>query len=313
MKPRIFIGSSGEGLKVAEYIKHKLQKAEFEVYLWTDDIFKANNSVLETLLREASLFDFGIMVATKDDFTKKRDKEFETARDNVVFEFGLFLGRLGTNRSFVIQEKGTELPSDLYGITVPRFEMSDNLNSNFELNTEIDKIVKTIKEKIQLGELGLLPSTVLAIGYFENFVSLICESLNLLNELEVKGKKYKKFQFNIIIPKDLDADIKKRAKIYFKNKSLEEIEIPSSSRSYPIHIQFDDDSIEETLQLYDMPTTIGGIDKAIEMYMRKGHIGKTEQQKLLEERELRNFQTTLENLIANDAFTKEMVKVIYEV
>ena len=51
MKPRIFIGSSGEGLKVAEYIKHKLQKAEFEVYLWTDDIFKANNSVLETLLR----------------------------------------------------------------------------------------------------------------------------------------------------------------------------------------------------------------------------------------------------------------------
>jgi hypothetical protein len=313
MKPRIFIGSSGEGLKVAEYIKHKLQKAEFEVYLWTDDIFKANNSVLETLLREASLFDFGIMVATKDDFTKKRDKEFETARDNVVFEFGLFLGRLGTNRSFVIQEKGTELPSDLYGITVPRFEMSDNLNSNFELNTEIDKIVKTIKEKIQLGELGLLPSTVLAIGYFENFVSLICESLNLLNQLEVKGKKYKKFQFNIIIPKDLDADIKKRAKIYFKNKSLEEIEIPSSSRSYPIHIQFDDDSIEETLQLYDMPTTIGGIDKAIEMYMRKGHIGKTEQQKLLEERELRNFQTTLENLIANDAFTKEMVKVIYEV
>ncbi|WP_187477920.1 STING domain-containing protein [Amniculibacterium sp. G2-70] len=312
MKPRIFIGSSGEGLKVAEYIKHKLQKAEFEVYLWTDDIFKANNSVLETLLKEASLFDFGIMVATKDDFTKKRDKEFETARDNVVFEFGLFLGRLGTNRSFVIQEKGTELPSDLYGITVPRFEMSDNLNSNYELNTEIDKIVKTIKEKIQLGELGLLPSTVLAIGYFENFVSLICESLNLLNELEVKGKKYKKFQFNIVIPKDLDADIKKRAKIYFKNKSLEEIEIPSSSRSYPIHIQFDDDSIEETLQLYDMPTTIGGIDKAIEMFMRKGHIGKTEQQKLLEERELRNFQTTLENLIANDAFTKEMVKVITE-
>lgn len=312
MKPRIFIGSSGEGLKVAQYIKHELLKADFEVFLWTDDIFKANNSVLETLLKEASLFDFGIMVATKDDFTTKRDKEFTTARDNVVFEFGLFLGRLGANRAFVIQEKGTELPSDLYGITVPRFEMSDNLNSNYELNNEIEKIVKTIKEKIQLGELGLLPSTVLAIGYFENFVSLICESLNMSNELEVKGKKYKKFQFNIVIPKDLDADIKKRAKIYFKNKSLEEIEIPASSRSYPIHVQFDDDSSDEILQLYDMPTTIGGIDKAIEMFMKKGHIGKTEQQKLLEERELRNFQTTLENLIANDAFTKEMAKVIKE-
>lgn len=312
MKARIFIGSSGEGLKIAEYIKYKLQKAEFEVFIWTDDIFKANNSVLETLLKEASLFDFGIMVATKDDFTVKREKEFISARDNVVFEFGLFLGRLGTNRAFVLQEKGTELPSDLYGITVPRFELTDNFQNNFELNNEIEKIIKTINEKIQLGELGLLPSTVLAIGYFENFVSLICESLNMLNELDVKGKKYKKFQFNIVIPRDLDADIKKRAKIYFKNKSLEEIEIPASSRSYPIHIQFDEDGGDEILQLYDMPTTIGGIDKAIEMYMRKGHIGKTEQQKLLEERELRNFQTTLENLVANDAFTKEMVKVITE-
>jgi hypothetical protein len=61
-----------------------------------------------------------------------------------------------------------------------------------------------------------------------------------------------------------------------------------------------------------MPTTLGGIDKAIELYMRKGHIGKTSQQKLLEERELRNFQTTLRNLIDNDPFCKNVVKIISE-
>lgn len=312
MNPRIFIGSSREGLKIAEYIKYKLTREEFEVFIWTDDVFKANNSVLETLLKEASLFDFGILVATKDDYTVKRNEEFQTARDNVVFEFGLFLGRLGTNRAFVLQEKGTELPSDLYGVTIPRFEITDNIENNFELNKEIEKIVKTIKEKIHLGELGLLPSTVLAIGYFENLVSMICESLNMLRKLEVNGRDYRKFKFTIVLPKDLDADIKKRAKIYFKNKSLIEIEIPTTSRTYPMHIQFDENSNDEVLQLYDMPTTIGGIDKAIEMYMRKGHIGKTEQQKLLEERELRNFRSTLENLIANDAFAKEMVEVIIE-
>ena len=38
-----------------------------------------------------------------------------------------------------------------------------------------------------------------------------------------------------------------------------------------------------------MPKTLGAIDKVVEMFMRKGHIGKTSQQKLLEERELRNF------------------------
>ncbi|MCU7616601.1 nucleotide-binding protein [Chryseobacterium sp. PBS4-4] len=312
MKTRIFIGSSSEGLDVAQYVKHRLIQADFESYLWTDDIFKANNSVLETLLKEASLFDFGILVATKDDYTKKREKEFQTPRDNIIFEYGIFLGRLGTNRAFVIQEKGSELPSDMYGITVPRFEITGTFENNYGLNSEVDKIIKTIREKIQLGELGLLPSTVLAIGYFENLVSIICEALNMLPYLEVEGNQYKKFQFNIVIPKDLDADIKKRAKIYFKSKSLEELEISTTSRTYPIHIQYDEDSNDETLQLYDMPTTIGAIDKAIEMYMRKGHIGKTDQQKLLEERELRNFQTTLENLIANDAFAKNMVKIIIE-
>ncbi len=312
MKPRIFIGSSSEGLKIAEYIKHRLSKEEFDVFIWTDDIFKANNSVLETLLKEASLFDFGLMIATKDDYTTKKDIEFQTPRDNVVFEFGLFLGRLGVNRAFVLQEKGSELPSDLYGITVPRFDLTDNFENNYTLNKEIDKIINSIKEKIHLGELGLLPSTVLAIGYFENLVNIICESLNMLPKLEVSGKEYKKFKFTIVIPKDLDANIKKRAKIYFKQKSLIEIEIPTSSRNYPIHIQFDENSTDDILHLYDMPTTIGGIDKAIEMFMRKGHIGKTDQQKLLEERELRNFKTTLENLIANDAFAKEMVEVIIE-
>jgi predicted nucleotide-binding protein len=55
------------------------------------------------------------MVATKDDFLNSRGTEFDSARDNVVFEYGLFLGRVGPGRAFVIQEEGTKIPSDLYG------------------------------------------------------------------------------------------------------------------------------------------------------------------------------------------------------
>ncbi|KFF11058.1 hypothetical protein IW15_18035 [Chryseobacterium soli] len=312
MKTRIFIGSSKEGLEVANYTKKKLCEAGFEPYVWTDNIFENNKNTLETLLNEASLFDFGIMIATKDDFTTSRDDIFETVRDNVVFEFGLFLGRLGTNRAFALQEKGAKLPSDLLGITIPRFEKIEPFESNYDLNKEINNIIKLIRSKITLGELGLLPSTVLAIGYFENFVSMVCDSLHGLDEININGKIYDDFQFNIVIPKDLDADIKKRAKIYFKKKKLEETKIDSNGRAYPIYIQFDEENNGKTLILFDMPTTIGGIDKAIEMYMRKGHIGKTEQQQLLEDRELRNFKTTLVNLVNNNAFTKDTVKVIEE-
>jgi len=61
--------------------------------------------------------------------------------------------------------------------------------------------------------------------------------------------------------------------------------------------------------LSDMPTTLNGIDKAIDMYLRKGHIGKTQEQQLLEDRELRNFAMVLSKLVENDAFCKELIVV----
>lgn len=82
MKPRIFIGSSSEGINVAQKVKSFFEK-DFECFLWTDDIFKYNENFLETLMKEASLFDFGFMVFTKDDYTKSRLEYFDTARDNV--------------------------------------------------------------------------------------------------------------------------------------------------------------------------------------------------------------------------------------
>ena len=312
MKTRIFIGSSKEGLKEANYVKSRLEKDNFEVFIWNDDIFKPNKNTLETLLNVASLFDFGIMIATKDDFTESRDDIFETVRDNVVFEFGLFLGRLGENRAFALQESGAKLPSDLLGITIPRFEKSDDYFSNHNLNKEIDNIIQIIKEKISLGELGLLPSTVLAIGYYDNFVATVCDALHSLPNLEFNGKEYKDFIFNIVLPKDLDSDIKRRAKVYFKRMDIKEVKIDTNGRSFPLFLQLDEESSEDRAVLYDMPTTLGGIDRAIEMYMKKGHIGKTSQQQLLEERELRNFKTTLINLINNNAFTKSFVNVIEE-
>ncbi len=63
MKPRIFIGSSSEGLDVANRIKDFF-KEDYDCYLWTDNIFKNNESFLETLIKSASLFDFGFMLMT---------------------------------------------------------------------------------------------------------------------------------------------------------------------------------------------------------------------------------------------------------
>jgi hypothetical protein len=240
-----------------------------------------------------------------------RGAEFDTARDNIVFEYGLFLGRVGPGRAFVIQEEGTKLPSDLYGITTPRFEKTANLVHADKLNNELRKISKVMKEKISIGELGLLPSTALAIGYFDNFVALTCESLCTKGELVVEGKIFREFQFNIVIPDDLDSDIKKRSKLFSSKHNLRQVQVEAAGRSYPISVSYQEG--DHILKIYDMPTTLNGIDRAIEMYMRKGHIGKTEDQQLLEDRELRNFSRVLQLMIANDAYCKQVVRIVNEI
>lgn len=79
-------------------------------------------------MKSASLFDFGIMIFAKDDITTVRGEEFETPRDNVLFEYGLFLGRVGSDKAFIVAEEGIKLPSDLLGVAHVFYNTEHNPN-----------------------------------------------------------------------------------------------------------------------------------------------------------------------------------------
>ena len=125
---------------------------------------------LDSLLKAGSMFDFGILVATKDDKTKSRDEGFETPRDNVIFEFGLFMGRLGKFRTLILREEGAKLPSDMAGITVSEYVGGKSAAAAASLKKQLDTIRTHIKERSQLQELGLLPSTGTAMGFYTSFL-----------------------------------------------------------------------------------------------------------------------------------------------
>ncbi len=311
-KPTIFIGSSKEGLKIAKALEEKL-KGIAEIEIWTG-IFELNKSNFDNLTSQIALYDYAVLVASGDDSIVSRERKYMSPRDNVLFEFGLFVGGLGASRVFYLPEEDSKLPSDLFGITLPFIPKTTSKNFIFELDKVVSKIVEHISEKENTFDLGFLPSTVLAYGYFNNFVE---KSVKRLLEDKVDNKEFtldngltfkiETLKFTILIPNDLREDMfnkvaSKRLKTGWQKLKVD----PKGIRDFDFSIDATSAGNNE-MNLVDIPLTLNALNLSIELYSKKAHLGKTVKEKLLEYREIRNFKRTLDYLICKSAIAKGIV------
>jgi predicted nucleotide-binding protein len=119
----IFIGSSSEGLKIAEQVQYDLHSFTAP-RIWSQGVFGLGTSTLDALLAELRQHDFAVLILSPDDLIVSRDVTRPSPRDNVVFELGLFMGRLGPKRTFLLYDKSVDLKllSDLAGITKATYD-----------------------------------------------------------------------------------------------------------------------------------------------------------------------------------------------
>jgi predicted nucleotide-binding protein len=147
---RVFVGCATEDLPIARTIQNQLRRSAL-VQIWTQGAFKSGGYVLETLLRLVKEHDCAIFLLTPNDVVDRRGAKYLVARDNVLFEAGLFYSQLGRGRTFLIvpEVPDLKLPSDLDGLIKLTYEPPNNPDDiELALGPVCNEIIDTLSKPL---------------------------------------------------------------------------------------------------------------------------------------------------------------------
>jgi Predicted nucleotide-binding protein containing TIR-like domain len=156
VKCRIFIASSSRTQTLAEKLKDALETDYCMARLWSEESQgQTSSTIVEMLEKATTKYDFAVIVLAKDDVLVRETGDTLKARDNCVFEAGLFLSAIGRRRCFFVNSvEQRDLPSDLGGIISIPFQEPANLTDRDACAEAIGRVSSTIKDTVsRLGSL----------------------------------------------------------------------------------------------------------------------------------------------------------------
>lgn len=118
-RKKVFFGSSTESIDVMDDIAALVAELGCETLTWNSSgTFRLGDYTLESLLEVADQVDAAIFIFNADDkIWYRKLGEIGSVRDNVLFEYGLFIGKLTRkNVTFACKNK-PHIASDLLGMT----------------------------------------------------------------------------------------------------------------------------------------------------------------------------------------------------
>lgn len=126
-KPHILVLSSKEALPVSREIQSKFRDDDYHVRLWEQGLFELSGYPIPSLERALGESDFAVIVAQGDDVAHIRDNAKLIPRDNVTFEMGLAIGKLGLDRTIIVRpsDQDVHLATDTQGLTTARYRSKE--------------------------------------------------------------------------------------------------------------------------------------------------------------------------------------------
>ncbi len=150
-KSEIFVASSSRTLLLAEKLRDELNTEFSQATLWREESrTQAGSTIIELLEGVQKQYDFAVIFLAKDDVLTSGDHQNLKARDNCVFEAGLFMSAIGRKRCFLVNSvTQSDLPSDLAGIISIPFEEPPNLRDRKACGAAIIQIAELLKDIVE--------------------------------------------------------------------------------------------------------------------------------------------------------------------
>jgi hypothetical protein len=153
---KIFIGSSTEQSKIMKRISALLHESGHIPLCWNEAINLGQGTLIDQLIRISHEVDGAIFIFAEDDPVEVRGKRKEQPRDNVIFEYGLFMGTLGAESVVFVRVGKAKIANNLQGVVYINLPKPDKKGEISEGN---------VPERIESWAKRLAPAYVKGLGF----------------------------------------------------------------------------------------------------------------------------------------------------
>ena len=318
MKPNVVVFSSSASYVIAQGI-HEQLKDLFTVHLWKGEFFGENKTTpIWTFFKKLFYYDYAILVLSDDNIVvdkKASGTEQWIPKDNVIFELGATMARLGPQKTIMLLPDQPDIHIPGYFDDVKPYIFKYNNQSSYapgekiEATAEAAASIKAILENVTFETFhSELPAQGLAHAYLQNFffpvLNLKTERMLTIADQELLWKPESGLTITIIIPDDIMGRTKANA-FFDERKDLFKTHLRlTDGRDIGIYV-LSRQRQEDPLHVLDIPTTLLTAENIIErienFWREKDHQKVLEVDKefldALKSREIVNFRRTLDHIL----------------